>query len=259
MENQLNRFSSVKNKIVSNYYELYYNRVHYRPDSLNKIATSYFHSKLELYTRHLSENSKIIEFGCGDFQHLEHIKHNFKHYVGVDIREPNNVKDLKLIQSFHDGLSKKKAFLTCDLNDIVQLDEKIGLHLMQFDRIFMTCILHHLPNAWEFLSFLNENMGNNATLDIFLPHDPSIFHRVYSRIFSEASCTRHGGSRDLYKLVHAIEHQNSFQSLQVQIKQIFKDKSVTRKQYPFGQFVPKTLNAFSIFHIKNNELTTYNK
>ena len=140
-------------------------------------------------------------------------------------------------------------FLECDLNDEQELATKLGTRLKSFDRLLMTCLLHHLPNCWEFMDFLKSNIGQNSRIDIFLPHDPGMFHSAYQMLVSCPTCVASGGGRKNFSLVHAIEHQNAYTSIVVQLKYIFKDFHIRRKQYPFGSFVPETLNAFSIFHI----------
>ena len=238
-----------KRDLVEQYCADCYSNVHYSKRPFGFCPTSYFHKKLEKEFSGYSSISTVIEFGCGDFQHLPYIGHDYERYVGVDVLHPKTALDLEQIESLHENSMNKLEFLKCDLNDEQELVRKLGKRLQSFDRLLMTCLLHHLPNCWEFMDFLKCNMGQNAHIDIFLPHDPGVFHSAYQTLVSRPTCVASGGDGINFALVHAIEHQNAYKSIVVQLNHIFRDFRIRRRQYPFGCFVPETLNAFSIFHI----------
>ena len=158
-----------------------------------------------------NSNKNILELVYWNFEHLQYVKKYFKSYTGVDIRRPiTSNLDYNII---HDNSSFRDAsvlnFLKCNLDVLDELDNTLKPRMHYFQRIVMTCVLHHLPNCWNFLNFLNENAISSAEIDIFVPIDPGVFHTFYQRIISIPLSRRMGLRKGLFELVHALEHQNS--------------------------------------------------
>lgn len=245
------RFSSEKNSIVSDYYNNFYNKVHYNSQCCTYRANSYVHSSLES-VHYNNSNKNILELGCGNFEHLQYVEKYFKSYTGVDIRCPvirnldfNVIQDIKRVRNIS-GLN----YLECNLDVLDELDITLKPRMHDFQRIVMTCVLHHLPNCWNFLNFLNENALSSAEIDIFVPIDPGVFHSFYQKLISIPLSRKMGLRKGLFELVHALEHQNSSCSIHHQITHVFRERKVSFRSYPFGLILPVTLNAFRIYRIR---------
>lgn len=119
-----------------------------------------------------------------------------------------------------------------------------------FDRIIITCVLHHLENPYLTLTKVDRWLKPGGTVSIFLPCDPGIAVRLSRSLFVNPKAKRVGFFK--YNLVNALEHRNHAWGLTIMLKEIFSKHEVKRRYYPF-YFPNNNFNLFSIWQITKSD------
>ena len=184
------------------------------------IVTSILHKSLEKGNEAL-KFSKVLEIGGNIGEHIPFVEHSFDHYIVSDIRFiPENER----IQSIERNQSKV-TFVVADCQELPFEKE-------QFDRIVVTCVLHHIANLETTLRELSRVLKGGGQLDILLPCDPGMFYR-FSRQVSSLRKARKLKKYNEAKLFHAIEHRNHFESILILIKNEFIKSKIKLTYWPF--------------------------
>ena len=145
----------------------YWYEKHYQDFTYNKytkIFQKYFHSKLEAKKFISSETSLTLEIAANMGEHLSFVADKSNYYM-LD-RNLNISKKIQSIQSkyiFGDG-------------DFLPFKDNT------FDRIVMTCLLHHAPHPDRILREARRALKSNGNLSLFLPSDPGFLFRFLSNI-----------------------------------------------------------------------------
>jgi hypothetical protein len=233
-------------EIVDEYYKRYYHNVHY--SKLAKVGASSFHRALEEGRTPEKEYDVVIELGCGGMQHLEYVKHKFKKYIGIDRNFGMSVVDEAV------PIYKNEADLLASKSRIVKFEADLDRADLSFlygkaDRVVITCLLLHMPDAKKFLTLLRNLLKPDVgTFDLLLPVDPGLMVDLYRYFISRPQSKKIGCTT--FDLVAALEHTRSYKSLYTYMKWFWRDYDLKVKAYPFGRFLPVSLNAYLIFSIK---------
>jgi ubiquinone/menaquinone biosynthesis C-methylase UbiE len=192
---------------------------------LNGQFHKYTHLKLERRNKNVFY-ANVLEIGSGNGEHLKFISHDYSKYYMLDLRKPQKLKK-----------SKRIKFVEGDVH-------KLPFEAATFDRIIVTCVLHHLRNPMKALSEISRVAKPGAEISVLLPTDPGIVFRLARWIFSNKSL-RQKGIKNI-KLLRALQHRNHYASLDTIINSIFSD--VSARNYPF--FIKSyDLNLFTIYRI----------
>jgi SAM-dependent methyltransferase len=184
-----------------------------------------------------NKNLKIIEFGANNGEHLKFVNNDWKEngtYIATDLKLPKS-DVLKNI---------KKAGALFQIANI----EKNSYKENSFDRIIITCVLHHVDNLELALHQVRKITKNGGSISIFLPNDPSLMYR-WLRYITTIRRAKKLKLFDQIQIIHAREHRNHYLGILPLIKLIYKDDEITIKGFPF-KFPFYNLNAFTQVEIK---------
>jgi len=223
--------NSSSGEIISDFYTKFYKKIFHSKTrfSVTEIAYRFTHRAIENKVSHLNLRSKILEIGAGNGEHLSFVKNNYKEYIMVD----------KSKQQVFKLPSNKVKFIQSDISNC-------NFPANSFDRIIITCVLHHLDNPFQVMSLLDKWLKKGGTISIFLPCDPGVAVRLSRFLFVNPRAKKVGFNK--YNFINALEHKNHVWGLQVILNEIFYDYRARRKYYPF--LIPNNnINLFSIQHL----------
>lgn len=179
---------------------------------------------------------KILEIGTNNGEHIPFVDKNFAEYVALDIRKSERFK-------VEDEIRHKTKFVLANAEQLPFEDES-------FDRIIITCVLHHLDNPEDALSQMRRVLRVGGSISLWLPHDPGIAYRLLRRFTSVRRAHKLKLDEKL-ELVHALEHRNHFLSLKVIVENIFSNDNIDIFYRPLT-FASYNLNIVSVYQIKKN-------
>jgi phosphatidylethanolamine/phosphatidyl-N-methylethanolamine N-methyltransferase len=221
----------------SNYYKRHYWNVHYK--GLLSFFTNGIHRKLEKDNVTGQFYSNVLEIGGGAGEHLKFVRHGFETYLLLDISE--NTEGLLRVKS--DPRASQIRFVLADA-------AKIPLKNDDFDRVLVTCVLHHIPNLEMALAEIRRVAKSGAKIDIYLPCDPGMLYRWIRHWVSHFKQKR---IMELtwveVKHLWALEHRNHYLAILSLIRGIFIYDDVRIKRYPFRLF-SWNLNLYSLICIQ---------
>lgn len=126
----------IRNEILTEYYSQIYQSYLFQQDAQG-FGIRYFERSLEQFWRK-GIPEKVLEIGGGSGEHLPYVKYVPRiSYTSVDIRDKfNNAHTSKLSEEF----VNKIQFVVGDAQELPFPDES-------FDRVFSTCLLHHVDDV----------------------------------------------------------------------------------------------------------------
>ena len=179
------------------------------------------------------EYDDCLELGGGSGEHLNFVKHDFKRYVTLDLR------GAKLEEKWSDD--PRVQSLVGDAENVPFPDQT-------FDRIIVTCLLHHVNDPEKVFVEIRRLLKTGGVATIFLPCDPGIVVRIARSLTTARKASRRGYKG--YSLMIVREHRNHIGGLLTMLKFIFRSEKVTFQWRPF--FVPSwNSNAYVICHIES--------
>lgn len=194
---------------------------------LHKIA----HSQLEknLFD---AKYSKILEVGANQEEHLPFINISFDEYTMTDISYPRVQTEIEN----YDKITKTFA-------DV----QNLNFETESFNRIIVSCVLHHVSNPLLALLEIRRVCANLGTVSIHLSADPSLLYRLLWRIGSLPKLKKSDPNID-FKVMHAMEHVGNCFSIETMIYSVFSGDKIRKKRFPF----PFTwnLNLHTTYQIK---------
>jgi len=101
-----------------------------------------------------------------------------------------------------------------------------------FDRIIVTCVLHHLGDPNRAIKELRRCLSPDGTLSIHLSGDPSLLYRLLWKLGSRRNLKKLGVPNPDFQ--HAIEHIGNVFSLDAIISEVFKSDRIRRRSFPFS-------------------------
>jgi len=193
-------------------------------DSVSGVFYRRIHLHLEKIPRNLkrivnfsNNKSVILEIGAGSGEHLGFVQNEFHRYVMSDISDF--------------GLTKLKKKLVTDkiVFDIANV-EFLPYQDASFDRVVATCVLAHVDEPFQAFSEIHRVLKEGGTASLFLSSEPSLFLRLLR------SALVQGKMKELpmsYALYNAIAHRNSFSTLRLIAKEVFKNDYLHWSYFPF--------------------------
>lgn len=187
-----------------------------------------FHSLTE---KRLSKNhySNVLEVGGLNGQHLNYIKHTYDKYT---------ISDIIPATSFIEN--PKVKFKLDNIEDSSFANE-------EFDRVILTCVLHHLVYPQSALKELLRITKTGGLISILLPIDPHWPYKLTIELTSIRKAKKIGLLYEARKN-RALGHRNHYDSLKWQILDAFQDHSIRRIFWPLPP-LRKMFNLFEIYQI----------
>lgn len=218
-----------------NWYREFYSKV-----NVTAIEGSLFnkvlHKSIELGT---GENTglHILEVGTNSGEHIKYVNNGWQKmgsYTACDIREP---------------IPEHLAWFQARNVEFVQASiEELPFEDKSFDRVILTCVLHHVNDIEKALLELRRVTKPGGVISILLPNDPGFAYR-FSRGFTTLPIAIYKGLFWQVQLNHALEHKNNFLSLIRTLRYVFGKDRIQLIGWPFI-FSSYSLNVFSTLKIR---------
>jgi len=188
------------------------------------------HLALESNLPKFDDSCDVLELGCNLGEHSSFVKHPYATYKSTDYR----FVDFTPINS-------RIMFEVADAQNLDYSDNS-------FDRVIMTCVLHHLPNLISALDEMRRVAKNSAVISILLPTDPGLLYRIGKSLGPYRSARKLSPSFDS-RYFHYQQHQNHFPGLQTMIDHVFRSDSIREIRWllPWRFW---NLNLFCVFQIR---------
>ena len=234
----------MSNSNVDLYYKEYYHLLH--NGSKLSFFNSLMHKAMEFPNRK-KNFSKVLEIGCGNFEHTYFIKHKLDHLIVTDIRavsknDLDKLKDWSLKRN-HDSVEYRK----CDALSLPFQD-------CEFDRVVAGCLLLHLQDVPSAVTEWLRVLKVNGKLELLVPCESGLPLRLFRRIFSERYVQNLGIPIDLYRFVNDYDHINSFSRAEnLTISTIKHHAYLKIRYFPFVFLRSWYLNIFAIFSIRKTQ------
>jgi len=167
-----------------------------------------------LFSKTLSDNSKILDFGCGEKPYYPFLKAKSAEYIGIDIEDS----------------PEKNA----DVNLTIQQGERIPFPDDYFDAIISTQAFEHIENIWFYAEELERVLkkNGNALVSSAFSWDYHPYPKDYWRITED-------GYRVLFKNFSKIDFDYDTNSLQTILQSL--GLLLARKEMKY-KFIYRALN-----------------
>lgn len=232
-----------RDAIVDHFYGVIYKEYLYG-DSVQSKGIQYFGRAVEKFWQnkdlgsHLSDGlERTLELGGGSGEHLPFVKEfPSLEYTSLDLRVP---KDDTYLKELDPNFRSVIKFVKGDA-------EKLDFESGYYDRIVITCLLHHVSDPLAVLLEAKRVLRTGGELSIVLPCDPGFLNQLVKRFISYPQLRKL--SRVRPELFYALEHRNHISSLIEQVKYVFKDDLL---EFHYRPFYLKTwnMNLLVVCHI----------
>lgn len=190
------------------------------------------HRSLERHLGPLPTDAHVLELGGNLGEHLRYVNHPFSTYVLTDIRQK--------------GFSTRDPRVKFEVVDAQQLPYEDNT----FDRVLMTCLLHHLPDPEQCLREVRRTTKSGGLVSITLPCDPGILYRLSKELGPYRSIKKRSAQSNP-RYFHYMEHRNHYPSLKTIVNEVFQDDRVWQRSWPFRTPLWNA-NLYTIFQVRIN-------
>lgn len=132
---------------------------------------------------------QVLEIGANNAEHLTFVTHEFETYLLTDVSSPTT-------ESLAEA--EKRRGVSFELEDA----ESLTFKDQTFDRVIVTCVLHHLYEPELALMEFRRVLKLGGQLDLLLPSDPGIPFR-FARAIGPMRKAKSRGLGDVKRLVDA--------------------------------------------------------
>lgn len=227
-------------KELQNFYENFYAKTQYT-GAMGRFH-DFYHRKLEKHHKSNTGN-RILEIGAGFAEHLKFVSSDFQSYVISDIHldESNrylvsNLESLGLLNDNRIEFAKSDVALLPFKND-------------EFDRVIVTCVLHHVSNLEVALQEIRRVTRNKGQISVYLPCDPGLLYRLIRHFASHAKQAKiMNASMSYVKFIWSLEHINHFPGILSKIRWIFREDDLAI-QGVISRLLPFDFSIFKIIQI----------
>lgn len=158
---------------------------------------------------------RVLEIGSDQGQHRRFVRHQYTSYVQCDLHLPRETTQDFRVQS-----------VTGDI-------ERLPFRNNEFDRVIVTCVLHHLPNPELPLFEIGRVTRPGGVITILFPKEPSL---VYSYVRNSLMLVKHKNLRKVerYKELHQQQHIGDYKKIIQTVKEnkLFEIKELRRFPIP---------------------------
>jgi SAM-dependent methyltransferase len=217
--------------VLDDFYENHYEKLH--GEGALGLGGKLMHSFLERGRSATHHHSKVLELGCGNFEHFPYLKHNWDEFTAVDLRVPSDIE--------------ARNFMAVNGTKFVKSDvSTLPFEDNSFDRVLATCLVLHiqeLPNALEEWQRVTRKSG---FIDLLIPCETGVAHRFMRSLVSKPNARRRGIDSKSWKLINALDHVNSFpRAISLLEASIIDGRSLEISFFPFGFLPSPDVNLFA--------------
>ena len=223
-----------KKEIISDYYEQSYEKYLFTSNDVQAKGISWFEGQIEkFFEEDISNLDKVLELGGGQGEHLRFLRGFPAEYFSLDKRPINKLKNME-IPNLH--------FIAGDAEQLPFPDDI-------FDRVFSTCLLHHVNDPLQVMNEARRVTKPNGEIAFLLPTDPGILNSIVKATISYRKLKK--VSNYPPALIYALDHQNSISKL-LEIYEFAFKHDVRKKHYrPF--FIPSVnLNLAVVLRVRKS-------
>jgi ubiquinone/menaquinone biosynthesis C-methylase UbiE len=210
----------LRDKILNDYYENVYQQYLFGKGT-QSLGIKYFEKAVEKFWTIQNPNS-VLEIGGGSGEHLKYIKYiPGKKYISLDLRAPLTASHTNQISS---KLKSKLQFIQGDA-------QKLQFKDNEFDRVFSTCLLHHVEDVFAVLHEARRVTKIGGEIAFIVPTDPGLLNQFIKKIISYPKMRKITKIKP--ELFYALDHKNHVGSILELIKFVFKNDKLQLHFRPF--------------------------
>lgn len=187
------------------------------------------HKMLEKGFVHPQDAVSVLEIGCNLGEHTEFVTHPYDRYIATDYRHV----DFK-------PLNSRISFQVADAQNLPFEDDT-------FDRVIVTCVLHHLPEPEKALREMRRVTKGGGLVSLLVPTDPGLLYRVGKRIGPYRKIRRLDATLDP-EYFHYLQHRNHFPGIVALIRRQFSHDVIRRFDWPIP-WKFWNLNLYRVYQI----------
>jgi SAM-dependent methyltransferase len=188
------------------------------------------HKALERGIGTLPADARVLELGGNLGEHCKYVEHSYAEYVVTDYRPVDFTP-----------LNERIRFEVADAEELPYDDDS-------FDRILLTCVLHHLVRPERALEEMRRVVRPGGLISITLPCDPGWLYRLGKVVGPYRSMAKRGVEGDP-RYFHYSQHRNHYPGLVAIVDKVFAADRVTRRSWPLPFHVWNG-NLFTIFQVR---------
>jgi SAM-dependent methyltransferase len=158
--------------------------------------------------------TRILEVGGNLGEHCPYVTHPFATYLVTDYRDT--------------GFRSPDPRISFEVADVQELPYPDN----SFDRVVMTCLLHHLSDPEAALRETRRVLTDDAVISIQLPCDPGLAYRASKVVGPYRALKKRGHTGDP-RYFHYHQHRNHYPGIVSVINRVFGDDTIRRRWWPF--------------------------
>jgi ubiquinone/menaquinone biosynthesis C-methylase UbiE len=214
--------AELKTNILNHYYSKVYKNYLFASKGQSR-GIAYFENYIEKCWRKKISVERVLEIGAGQGEHWPHLSNiPTKEYVALDLRErtdPNYFDQMSV------DFQEKLRFVIADA-------QKIPIEDNYFDRVFSTCVLHHVDDPLSVLIEARRVTKIEGEILFAMPTDPGLANQLVKKLISYRELSKH--TKYDPKLFYALEHQNHIRGLMTLIEFVFQSDDFIFNYSPFS-------------------------
>jgi len=225
----------IRNSMLDEYYSNDYQKYLFGKNA-QSLGIRYFEKTIESFW--VTKNPrKILELGGGSGEHLKFVQDvpEIK-YVSLDLRQ-NITKNHQSEASTE--LLKKIEF-------VIGNAEILPFPNLEFDRVFSTCLLHHVDDVLAVLLEARRVAIAGGEIAFIVPTDPGLVNQFIKRVISYPKLRKI--SKIKPELIYALEHKNHIGGILELIKFVYQKDELRLHYRPF-RIKSWNLNLLVVAHV----------
>jgi ubiquinone/menaquinone biosynthesis C-methylase UbiE len=226
----------IRSDILDEYYENVYQDFLFG-GGCQGFGISYFEKQIEKFWKKQLPKS-VLEIGGGSGEHLSFVNYiPTEKYVSLDLRP--------ILTAAH--VSEVSEELRSKLEFIQGNAESLPFEDSSFDRVFTTCLLHHVDDVLAVLLEIRRVTEIGGEIAFVLPTDPGVLNQIVKRMISFRRIRKLTDIRP--QLFYALEHKNHVFGIMEIIKFVYRSDELDFKYRPFPFFRSWNLNLLVVAKI----------
>jgi ubiquinone/menaquinone biosynthesis C-methylase UbiE len=231
MSNELAK--QIRSEILDEYYKNVYQNFLFGGGAQG-FGISYFEKQVERFWNN-QQPKKVLEIGGGSGEHLPFINYiPIEKYVSLDLRP--------ILTNAH--VSEISEDLKSRLEFIQGNAEFLPFEDSSFDRVFTTCLLHHVDDVLAVLLEIRRVAEIGGEIAFVFPTDPGILNQIVKRVISFRRIRKLTNVQP--QLFYALEHRNHVLGIMELIKFVYRSDQLDFKYRPFPLFRSWNLNLLVV-------------
>jgi ubiquinone/menaquinone biosynthesis C-methylase UbiE len=229
----------IRSGILNDYYQNVYQKYLF-DGGLQGKGITYFEKQVEKFW--IKETPKnVLEIGGGNGEHLSFLTYSpTESYTSLDLRPMVTMQYLERIPS---DFKTKIQFIIGDAEMLPFVDSR-------FDRVFTTCLLHHVDDVLSVLIETRRVTEVGGEIAFLFPTDPGILNQLVKKFFSFRKIKKITHTRP--ELFYALEHKNHVLSIMEQIRYVFQFDELEFHFRPFRLIRSWNFNLLVVAKIVKN-------